>query len=591
MTRLLTTIMLRAAAALAFAQIANAQCPTTQSCITVHAQPGCDSAECCLAVCNLDPTCCINDWDTNCVLFANNACVGYCGAEASGNCFAAHANPACNNSACCTAVCALDPFCCTTSWDTNCAIFAGFACPGNPGTCGVTPDSCFEPHPQGACNNTECCNAVCTIDPACCEQSWDQICVYTAEQVCVFGCTPTLEKNASQEIEACDTRTNDPCYNAPGGSPEIAVPNLQFTGTLGRPVASTNGPDVDVYRIEIPDTNGDGQARVTLSFVSSPAAWVLLVPDSACAPVASNLIRLSSSLCVDTASEPICVPAGFYRVVVAAGNYPNYGGGDIPCTFGNRYGFKVTVTQNCNACSPTSGPCFVPHAEGGCNTPACCTSVCAADPFCCQTTWDTDCVALAVANCIVSPPANDGCAGAIPVTLGERTFNTGKAGTELAQPAGCNASFARDIWFSYESDRTGIIDVQTCGSWFDTVLAVYGGTCKAPTLISCNDDGQICAGVGASRLSLDVQCGQRYLIRVGPKSGQGGEATLRILPGQSVECAAPCPEDLNGSGTVDAQDIAALLNGWGAASGDVNGDGTTDAQDIAALLNAWGTCP
>jgi hypothetical protein len=30
-----------------------------------------------------------------------------------------------------------------------------------------------------------------------------------------------------------------------------------------------------------------------------------------------------------------------------------------------------------------------------------------------------------------------------------------------------------------------------------------------------------------------------------------------------------------------------LLGAWGTAGGDVNGDGTTDAADMAALLNAW----
>ena len=590
MRRSLSHLLVAVLAALTLAPVLTAQCPTGQSCLTVHAQPGCDSANCCLAVCNLDPTCCINDWDSNCVLFANAACAGYCGAEASGNCFAAHANPACNNSACCTAVCNLDPFCCSSSWDVNCAIFAGFACPGNPGTCGVTADSCFEPHPQGACNDVDCCNAVCTIDPACCEQSWDQICVYTAEEVCVFGCTPTFEKVVELEVEACDTRTNDPCYAAPSGTPEVAPINVQVSGTLGRPVASTNNPDVDVFRVEIPDTNGDGLARVTMSFVSSPAAWLVLLPDTPCAPVASNIVRLSSSLCVDTAAQAICIPAGFYRVVVATGTYPNISGGDIPCTFGNKYGFKVTVTQNCNACAASGPTCFAPHQSGGCNNAACCAGVCAADPFCCDANWDSDCVAMAVTNCIVAPPANDTCAGAIPITLGETVFNSGKAGVELSQPTDCGATLARDVWFAFESDRTGSVEVQTCGSWFDTVLAVYTGSCKSPVQRGCNDDSVVCAGVGASRLSFAVQCGERYLIRVGPKTGQGGEAPIRILPGQSVECPQ-CQADLTGNGSVDAQDISTLLNGWGAASGDINGDGTTDAQDIAALLNAWGPCP
>jgi hypothetical protein len=64
-------------------------------------------------------------------------------------------------------------------------------------------------------------------------------------------------------------------------------------------------------------------------------------------------------------------------------------------------------------------------------------------------------------------------------------------------------------------------------------------------------------------------------------------------PGAGIPdpCApSECPADLDGSGTVDAADLAALLVAWGATAADLNGDGTTDAADLAALLAAWGAC-
>jgi len=49
------------------------------------------------------------------------------------------------------------------------------------------------------------------------------------------------------------------------------------------------------------------------------------------------------------------------------------------------------------------------------------------------------------------------------------------------------------------------------------------------------------------------------------------------------------PEDLDGSGSVDSADLAALLNNWGNAGiGDVDGSGIVDSGDLAAVLNAWG---
>jgi hypothetical protein len=64
-------------------------------------------------------------------------------------------------------------------------------------------------------------------------------------------------------------------------------------------------------------------------------------------------------------------------------------------------------------------------------------------------------------------------------------------------------------------------------------------------------------------------------------------------PGAGIPdpCApSACPADLDGSGAVDAADLAALLVGWNTAGADLNGDGTTDAADLAALLVAWGAC-
>ena len=55
----------------------------------------------------------------------------------------------------------------------------------------------------------------------------------------------------------------------------------------------------------------------------------------------------------------------------------------------------------------------------------------------------------------------------------------------------------------------------------------------------------------------------------------------------------PCPADLDGNGSVDAADLAALLGSWGTTGGgaDLDGNGSVDAADLAALLGAWGACP
>jgi hypothetical protein len=70
-------------------------------------------------------------------------------------------------------------------------------------------------------------------------------------------------------------------------------------------------------------------------------------------------------------------------------------------------------------------------------------------------------------------------------------------------------------------------------------------------------------------------------------STNGLYAIARIKLGATTN---PCPADVNGSGAVDASDLAALLAGWGGASPDLNGDGIVNAADLATILAAWGPC-
>ncbi|MEY3143158.1 MAG: hypothetical protein RLY21_1651 [Planctomycetota bacterium] len=55
--------------------------------------------------------------------------------------------------------------------------------------------------------------------------------------------------------------------------------------------------------------------------------------------------------------------------------------------------------------------------------------------------------------------------------------------------------------------------------------------------------------------------------------------------------APPCPADVNGDGSVDSSDLAALLGSWGGAKNDIDGDGVVGSSDLAAVLSSWGACP
>ena len=57
------------------------------------------------------------------------------------------------------------------------------------------PGDCFVPHGTPGCDDAKCCSAVCAIDPFCCDTAWDEICVDEANQLCVGGdCGPSCNK-------------------------------------------------------------------------------------------------------------------------------------------------------------------------------------------------------------------------------------------------------------------------------------------------------------------------------------------------------------------------------------------------------------
>jgi hypothetical protein len=147
-------------------------------------------------VCNIDSYCCTTAWDNICVQEAqdycgSNACNGGGGSGCShSECQAGAAlTPAC--STCAADVCAYDPYCCNNSWDSICVQTAEdmcVACGGGGGGGGsCVHDECDE----GAALNSgcsSCASIVCGSDPYCCNTDWDAQCVTEAEQWCGLSC-------------------------------------------------------------------------------------------------------------------------------------------------------------------------------------------------------------------------------------------------------------------------------------------------------------------------------------------------------------------------------------------------------------------
>ncbi|MEE9129430.1 MAG: S8 family serine peptidase [Phycisphaerales bacterium] len=166
-----------------------------------------------------------------------------CGVMGTGSCFdpAGNGSPFCDDQACCDLICAGDPFCCDVdigTWDEICAGLANLYCDTPPADrcTSFLNESCFEQHQTGGCLDETCCNAVCMIDPSCCTDFWDDMCVSMAAQDdanCAPGCQggngPTADLTNLQGY----LRVPD-YVNQPGGAPAcLAFPAPSFPGYGG----------------------------------------------------------------------------------------------------------------------------------------------------------------------------------------------------------------------------------------------------------------------------------------------------------------------------------------------------------------------
>jgi hypothetical protein len=145
------------------------------------------------------------------------------------------------------------------------------------------------------------------------------------------------------------------------------------------------------------------------------------------------------------------------------------------------------------------------------------------------------------------------------------------------------SSFSYSNWDSGQPDCSGeeIVVIYSSGVWHDYPRG-----------------GAIGAWTGAIA-EWSADCDQNGIVDYGEiLDGTLADADSNGVPDccdTGVSCD-PCPGDLNGSNTVDAEDLAYVLFAWGTDGGktpeaDINDDGTVNANDLSVVLGSWGPCP
>jgi hypothetical protein len=294
------------------------------------------------------------------------------------NCCIANGGIGCDDPECQTLICGQDPFCCDVAWDQLCADAAADQCRacqvggggcragGNGDECetaltAVTGDNVGSNvgNPVGADDSS--CAFLDTIDEWWC---WVAPCTGTATaSTCnqaTFDTTIAIFAGCGGAEVAC---------NDDNGAAGCA----NFTSLVTWAV--TSGTE---YRIRVAGYNGSsGDYTLTLSCEGGGGDSNCCIANGGIGcdnPTCQATVCAADAFCCDVAWDQLCADQ-------AAELCP-----DI-------------CEPAAGPCGPGAGDCCIANGTPGCDDVACCETVCALDPFCCDVAWDGICQGEAFSFC------------------------------------------------------------------------------------------------------------------------------------------------------------------------------------------------
>ena len=155
----------------------------------------------------------------------------------------------------------------------------------------------------------------------------------------------------------------------------------------------------------------------------------------------------------------------------------------------------------------------------------------------------------------VTAPVNDDPAGAIAVTSlpttltgttrNATTFPGGNPPPPDPEPRDCFGSiYGHTVWYYLKFPVDTIVTVDTTGSDFDTVLAVYektGPDFGGLTFLDCNDDHDPDGIALESQVTFLAEAGKKYRIQVGGFAGDNGNLSISFSEGAPASAAPAGP--------------------------------------------------
>ena len=176
-----------------------------------------------------------------------------------------------------------------------------------------------------------------------------------------------------------------------------------------------------------------------------------------------------------------------------------------------------------------------------------------------------------------TPPVNDDFAHATALigTSGTISGTNVGATVEPGEPAHLNSPRTASIWYKFTAPSNGVLSVDTFGTTFDTVLALYrGSSLNSLIQLDANDDSHqtLQSAVGPVRLVA----GTTYRIAVADYDGGRGDVTVSWIFRPAFGDSTSSSISANGQLVAYASDVPSLI------AGDDNNVADVFVWDLAA---------
>ncbi len=540
---------------------------------------------------------------------------GQCGAIGSGSCFSFNGSAYCEDAQCCTTVCAFDPFCCSSIWDTLCANQAVATCaPDLPLCFGLGRMFKIDQRAEVASFGLDAPTDAITIE------FWQRVDFLTGNSV--ISCQTDLTNRIVTHTPWVDnTIIFD--FGAAFGGGRLVTPapaDVHSGWHHWAFVASNSGQFMRIHHNGViiaskESANGFVPADVPLLIADNFAGsidelriWsVARTPEQIAASydktVPSNSPGLLAYYRMDSPAESavlldLSIAGGFQNAAVV-GNVQIVE--DVPCvpdtplcdglsrTF--ALGERAEV-PSFGLLAPTDGITIEYwqriDASGQNNVISCQTGI--SNRIVTHTPWVDNTIifdfgdAFGSGRLTAPAPANLNAGWhhwAFVASSTGQFMRIHHNGVVIASKNSADGFTPADVPLNIAASLNGGIDELRIWSGPRTpeqIAATYD------TTVSVNSPGLL------AYYRMDLLAETDFLLDLAPT---GGHQTAYVIGSveisEDVPCVVPVFGDLNNDGVVDGADLGIMLNNWaGSGLGDLTGDGIVDGADLGLLLSNWG---